>query len=69
MDVENNSNFPKMELNIPFYGTKVVADPRRIGTVGWSFGGYLALLGAQRNADLFRCSVDIAGVSSNSTSR
>jgi dipeptidyl aminopeptidase/acylaminoacyl peptidase len=31
--------------------------------LGWSFGGYLALLGAQRNADLFRCSVDIAGVS------
>jgi hypothetical protein len=25
--------------------------------------GYLALLGAQRNADLFRCCVDIAGVS------
>jgi acetyl esterase/lipase len=40
-----------------------IADPRRIGIVGWSFGGYLALLGAQRNADLFRCSVDIAGVS------
>ena len=40
-----------------------IADPKRIGIVGWSFGGYLALLGAQRNADLFRCAVDIAGVS------
>jgi dienelactone hydrolase len=40
-----------------------IADPRRVCIVGWSFGGYLALLGAQRNADLFRCSVDIAGVS------
>lgn len=40
-----------------------IADPRRMCIVGWSFGGYLALLGAQRNPDLFRCSVDIAGVS------
>jgi dienelactone hydrolase len=40
-----------------------IADPARVCIVGWSFGGYLALLGAQRNADLFRCSVDIAGVS------
>jgi dienelactone hydrolase len=40
-----------------------IADPRRVCIVGWSFGGYLALLGAQRNADLFRCSVDIAGIS------
>jgi dipeptidyl aminopeptidase/acylaminoacyl peptidase len=31
--------------------------------VGWSFGGYAALLGATRNSDLFRCSVSIAGVS------
>lgn len=40
-----------------------IADPKRVGIVGWSFGGYIALLGAQRNADLFRCAVDIAGVS------
>jgi dipeptidyl aminopeptidase/acylaminoacyl peptidase len=40
-----------------------IADPKRLGIVGWSFGGYIALLGAQRNADLFRCAVDIAGVS------
>ncbi|HMD74802.1 MAG TPA: alpha/beta fold hydrolase, partial [Steroidobacteraceae bacterium] len=40
-----------------------IADPARVCIVGWSFGGYAALLGAQRNADLFRCSVDIAGVS------
>jgi dipeptidyl aminopeptidase/acylaminoacyl peptidase len=42
---------------------KKIADPRRVGIVGWSFGGYIALLGAQRDADLFRCSVDIAGPS------
>jgi dipeptidyl aminopeptidase/acylaminoacyl peptidase len=31
--------------------------------VGWSFGGYAALLGAVRNSDLFHCSVSIAGIS------
>jgi dipeptidyl aminopeptidase/acylaminoacyl peptidase len=40
-----------------------IADPKHICIVGWSFGGYLALLGAQRNPDLFNCAVDIAGVS------
>ena len=40
-----------------------IADPNRLCIVGWSFGGYVALLGAQRNRDLFQCSVDIAGVS------
>lgn len=40
-----------------------IADPARMCIVGWSFGGYLALLGAQRNPDLFRCSVSIAGIS------
>jgi len=40
-----------------------IADPNRVCIVGWSFGGYLALLGAQRDGDLFRCAVDIAGPS------
>jgi dipeptidyl aminopeptidase/acylaminoacyl peptidase len=40
-----------------------IADPQRVAILGWSFGGYLALLGAQRNGDLFRCAVDIAGPS------
>lgn len=31
--------------------------------VGWSFGGYAALLSAVRNSDLYRCSASIAGVS------
>lgn len=39
-----------------------IADPARLCIVGWSFGGYLALLGGQRNPDLFRCAVSIAGV-------
>ena len=40
-----------------------IADPGRVCIVGWSFGGYLALIGAQRNGDLFRCAVSIAGIS------
>jgi dipeptidyl aminopeptidase/acylaminoacyl peptidase len=40
-----------------------IADPKRLCIVGWSYGGYVALLSAVRNADLYRCSVSIAGVS------
>ena len=40
-----------------------IADPKRMCIVGWSFGGYAALLGAVRNGDLYKCSVSIAGVS------
>jgi dipeptidyl aminopeptidase/acylaminoacyl peptidase len=40
-----------------------IADPSKLCIVGWSFGGYAALLAATRNSDLFRCSVSIAGVS------
>jgi len=40
-----------------------ITDPNRVAIVGWSFGGYIALLGAQRNPELFQCAVDIAGVS------
>jgi dienelactone hydrolase len=40
-----------------------ITDPNRVGIVGWSFGGYIALVAAQRNPELFHCAVDIAGVS------
>jgi dipeptidyl aminopeptidase/acylaminoacyl peptidase len=40
-----------------------IADPGRVAIVGWSFGGYLALLGAQRDGKTFRCAVSIAGPS------
>ena len=40
-----------------------ITDPARVCIVGWSFGGYLALVGAQRNPELFHCAIDIAGVS------
>lgn len=40
-----------------------IADPARTCIVGWSFGGYAALMSAVREADLYRCVVSIAGVS------
>lgn len=40
-----------------------IADPKRVCVVGWSFGGYAALLSAVRNGELYRCSASIAGVS------
>ena len=39
-----------------------IADPARTCIVGWSFGGYAALMSAVRESDLYRCVVSIAGV-------
>ncbi len=38
-----------------------IADPKRVCIAGWGFGGYAALLGAARNADLYKCAISIAG--------
>jgi dipeptidyl aminopeptidase/acylaminoacyl peptidase len=40
-----------------------IADPAHTCIVGWSFGGYAALMSAVREPDLYRCVVSIAGVS------
>lgn len=40
-----------------------IADPERTCIVGWSYGGYAALMGAVREPALYRCAVSIAGVS------
>ncbi len=42
--------------------TEGIADPERTCIVGWSYGGYAALMGAMREPDLYRCVVSIAGV-------
>jgi dipeptidyl aminopeptidase/acylaminoacyl peptidase len=39
-----------------------IADPAHTSIVGWSYGGYAALMSAVREPDLYRCSVSIAGV-------
>lgn len=40
-----------------------IANPKRMCIVGWSYGGYAALMGAIRDTSLYRCVVSIAGVS------
>jgi dienelactone hydrolase len=40
-----------------------IADPSRMCIVGWSYGGYAALIGAVKEPSLYRCAVSIAGVS------
>jgi dipeptidyl aminopeptidase/acylaminoacyl peptidase len=40
-----------------------IADPARLCIVGWSYGGYAALIGVEKEPQLYRCAVSIAGVS------
>ncbi len=40
-----------------------IADPQRTCIVGWSYGGYAALMGAVKEPALYSCIVSIAGVS------
>ena len=39
-----------------------IADPAQTCIVGWSYGGYAALMSVVREPDLYRCAVSIAGV-------
>jgi dipeptidyl aminopeptidase/acylaminoacyl peptidase len=39
-----------------------IADPANTTIVGWSYGGYAALMSAVREPTLYRCAVSIAGV-------
>jgi dipeptidyl aminopeptidase/acylaminoacyl peptidase len=39
-----------------------LANPKRICIVGWSYGGYAALMGAIKTPDLYRCAASMAGV-------
>ncbi len=39
-----------------------VADPDRVCIVGWSYGGYAALMSVIEHPDRYRCAVSIAGV-------
>ena len=41
---------------------KGYADPKRICIVGWSYGGYAALMGAIKDPDLYTCAASMAGV-------
>jgi dipeptidyl aminopeptidase/acylaminoacyl peptidase len=39
-----------------------IADPANTSIIGWSYGGYAALMSAVREPTLYRCAVSIAGV-------
>lgn len=39
-----------------------IADPNRIGILGWSYGGYSAAMGVLQEPELYRCAVSINGV-------
>src|SRR5690606_36164036 len=39
-----------------------IADPEHICIVGWSYGGYAALMSAVEHGELYRCVASIAGV-------
>jgi len=41
---------------------KGIADPDRIAIMGWGFGGYAALMGVIREPELYRCAIDLAGI-------
>ena len=40
-----------------------IADPERMCIMGWSYGGYSALIGIVKTPTLFKCSISINGVS------
>lgn len=44
------------------YGAKGIIDPKRACVMGWSYGGYAAARGAQRDGDLWKCAIAGAGV-------
>ncbi len=47
---------------LTFYGQKGIIDPKRACVMGWSYGGYAAARGAQRDGDLWKCAIAGAGV-------
>jgi len=63
---EDEWDFRKMHDDVTDAARTVIAsgriDPKRIGIMGGSFGGYLAVAGVVNEPDLYRCAVTIAGV-------
>lgn len=63
---EDEWDFAKMHDDVTDATRTMIAsghiDPRRIGIMGASFGGYLAISGVVNEPDLYRCAVTNAGV-------
>ncbi|MCP5397424.1 MAG: S9 family peptidase [Sphingomonadaceae bacterium] len=47
---------------LTYFGQKGVIDPNRACVMGWSYGGYAAARGAQRDPDVWKCAIAGAGV-------
>ncbi|MEM7664280.1 MAG: alpha/beta fold hydrolase [Pseudomonadota bacterium] len=47
---------------LAFFGEKEIIDPERACIMGWSYGGYAAARGAQRDPELWKCAIAGAGV-------
>ncbi|MDD4819773.1 MAG: S9 family peptidase [Flavobacteriales bacterium] len=58
MEIEDQIAAAKKLSSLPY------VDASRIGIFGWSFGGYMACLGATRGGDVFKTAVAVAPVTS-----
>ena len=47
---------------LTYFGAQGTIDPKRACIMGWSYGGFAAARGAQRDADTWRCAIAGAGV-------
>jgi dipeptidyl aminopeptidase/acylaminoacyl peptidase len=52
---------------VAFAVERKIADPKRIGIMGGSYGGYATLVGLTRNPELYACGVDVVGPSNLET--
>ena len=61
---EGYGNTMQNDLNdaVTWFAGKGIIDPKRACVMGWSYGGYAAARGAQRDADVWRCAIAGAGV-------
>jgi dipeptidyl aminopeptidase/acylaminoacyl peptidase len=51
-----------IDAGVDYLVAEGIADPEKICAVGWSFGGYAALMSVIEHKDRYRCVVSIAGV-------
>lgn len=47
---------------VTWFAQQGIVDPKRACIMGWSYGGYAAARGAQRDPDLWRCAISGAGI-------
>lgn len=47
---------------LTYYGDKGILNPNRACIMGWSYGGYAAARGAQRDPEIWKCAIAGAGV-------